>query len=171
MQSMIDRAHYVAVKAAEGRQGTHRSAEVRPQTLFITCTDFHVIPSRMVSAHPHKLFELRNIGNVVPPYQPDVISGEIATIEFALSEQSIRDIVVCGHSRCGAVAALLDRPGVAVPAAVRRWMAVARSRAVSRTAAGTLAAGPRDGQAWDRAARAHLVTQYAHLAGYPTLTR
>ncbi|MFJ8403587.1 carbonic anhydrase [Streptomyces microflavus] len=145
--------------------------ETMHQALFITCSDAHVTPTKVASLHPEQLFELRNIGNVVPPYQPNVVSGEIATIEHILSERNIRDVVVFGHSQCGAVAALLDRSTVSVSPAMRRWIVVARSRKASQEAAGALAEGALEAEAWDRAARAHLLTQFSHLTGYPGIQR
>ncbi|AJE87377.1 carbonate dehydratase [Streptomyces albus] len=138
-----------------------------PQILFISCTEARIAPQRFVS-HPDQLFEMRNIGNIVPPYNPKVISGEIATIEYALSLPHLSEVVISGHSSCGAVAALLDNNFKSVSPSVRRWLVVGSSRAASRDAMGKPTDRPTM-QAFDRAARAHLLTQLAHLAGYPGL--
>ena len=78
-----------------------------PQALFITCSDSRVVPSLITGARPGELFELRTAGNIVPAYDPDRPSGEAATIEYAVEVLGVADIVVCGHSHCGAVGALV----------------------------------------------------------------
>lgn len=77
-----------------------------PDALFITCSDSRVIPSRLTGAEPGQLFELRTAGNVVPEYLPDAGSSEMATIEYAVLRLRVPEIVVCGHSHCGAVTAM-----------------------------------------------------------------
>ncbi|GAB3279874.1 carbonic anhydrase [Parasphingorhabdus pacifica] len=91
--------------------------------MFITCSDSRVVPSQITGAEPGKLFELRTAGNVVPEYFPDSASSEMATIEYAVLQLGVPEIIVCGHSHCGAVTALstagrgLDR----LPA-MRSWL-------------------------------------------------
>ncbi|TDC98761.1 carbonic anhydrase [Saccharopolyspora terrae] len=77
-----------------------------PSALFIGCSDSRVIPSQITGAEPGTLFELRTAGNVVPKYAPDSGSSEMGTIEYAVLQLGIPDIIVCGHSHCGAVTAL-----------------------------------------------------------------
>ncbi|MHA6800508.1 carbonic anhydrase [Bounagaea algeriensis] len=77
-----------------------------PDALFVTCSDSRVIPSRLTGAEPGQLFELRTAGNVVPAYLPDAGSSEMATIEYAVLRLRVPEIVVCGHSHCGAVTAM-----------------------------------------------------------------
>ncbi|WP_031147843.1 carbonic anhydrase, partial [Streptomyces xanthophaeus] len=77
-----------------------------PATLFITCSDSRVVPTLITAAAPGELFELRNAGNIVPPYRPGYRTGEAATIEYAVEVLKVRDIIVCGHSHCGAVGAV-----------------------------------------------------------------
>jgi carbonic anhydrase len=147
-------------------EGTH-SGESLPQTLFISCTETQIAPSRFVS-RPEQLFELRNIGNIVPPYNPKVVSGAIATIDYALSLTNLRDVVIAGHSGCGAVAVLLNQEHSVSPA-LRRWLVVGSSRAACQEAVGERTAGAIGKEALDRAAQAHLLIQLAHLAQYPSL--
>jgi carbonic anhydrase len=78
-----------------------------PQALFIGCSDSRVIPNLITQTDPGDLFVLRNAGNLIPPHGAAPDSGEAATIEYALSTLRIRDVVVCGHTRCGAMQALL----------------------------------------------------------------
>jgi len=82
-----------------------------PDALFITCSDSRINPNLITQTEPGELFILRNAGNIVPPHKM-AVGGEEATIEFAIVGLGIRDIIVCGHSHCGAVNALLAREGI-----------------------------------------------------------
>lgn len=77
----------------------------KPHTLLITCSDSRLNPNAFFSANIGEIFIVRNVGNVVPPYMPDNIYGEIAAIEYAVAELGVRNIVICGHTECGAVKA------------------------------------------------------------------
>lgn len=92
-----------------------------PQALFITCSDSRVNPNLLTQTKPGELFILRNAGNIVPPYGAGA-SGETATIEYAVAVLGIRDIVVCGHSHCGAMKALLDPASTEKLPSVRSWL-------------------------------------------------
>src|SRR5262245_42205152 len=78
----------------------------KPIALFITCADSRIHPNLMTQTEPGELFLLRNAGNIVPPHGAG--GGEAATIEYSVEVLGIRDIVICGHSQCGAIQALLD---------------------------------------------------------------
>jgi carbonic anhydrase len=77
-----------------------------PQTLFITCADSRVDPGLVTQSRPGSLFVLRNAGNLVPPHGTG--GSEAGAIELAVLELGIAEIVVCGHSDCGAMKALLS---------------------------------------------------------------
>lgn len=76
-----------------------------PHTLLITCSDSRLNPNAFLSANVGEIFIVRNVGNVVPPYMPNNIYSEIAAIEYAVSELGVRNIVICGHTECGAIKA------------------------------------------------------------------
>jgi len=78
----------------------------QPRALFITCSDSRVNPELLTQTSPGELFVIRNAGNIVPPYGA-TNGGEGATIEYAVQALGINQIVVCGHSQCGAMKGLL----------------------------------------------------------------
>lgn len=98
----------------------------RPETLFITCSDSRIVPSQFTQTDPGELFILRNAGNIVPPYGA-ANGGEGATIEYAVAALGVQHIIVCGHSHCGAVTALLDPSKTTELPAVSSWLAHAES--------------------------------------------
>jgi len=78
-----------------------------PKALFIGCSDSRVMPAMITGSKPGDLFIIRNIGNFVAPYQPDAnYHATAAAIEYAISVLELTDIIVCGHSHCGAIASL-----------------------------------------------------------------
>lgn len=92
-----------------------------PEALFITCSDSRVNPNLLTQTGPGDLFILRNAGNIVPPHgAPN--SGEAATIEFALEGLGVTDIIICGHSHCGAVESLLDPDSLESLPALKAWL-------------------------------------------------
>ncbi|MQA40755.1 carbonic anhydrase [Rugamonas aquatica] len=77
-----------------------------PHTLFITCADSRVVPEMITQTQPGELFVCRNIGNIVPSYG-QMLGGVSAVIEYAVAMLSVRQIVICGHSDCGAMKGLM----------------------------------------------------------------
>lgn len=77
-----------------------------PRILFITCSDSRIDPNLITQAEIGELFVIRNAGNIVPPYGA-ANGGEGASIEYALEALGIEQIIVCGHSHCGAMKGLL----------------------------------------------------------------
>jgi carbonic anhydrase len=81
-----------------------------PEALFITCSDSRISPNLLTQTDPGDLFILRNAGNLVPPFGATG-GGEAATVEYAVAALGVRDVVVCGHTGCGAMQALLGDQG------------------------------------------------------------
>ena len=77
-----------------------------PDTLFITCSDSRIDPSLLTKSQPGDLFIIRNAGNIIPSHGAGN-GGEAATVEFAVSALGVKDIIICGHSHCGAMQGLL----------------------------------------------------------------
>ena len=93
----------------------------RPLALFITCSDSRINPNLLTQTEPGELFILRNAGNFVPPAGSPP-NGEGATIEYAVHHLQIRDIILCGHSQCGAMQGLIHPAAVAPMPAVADWL-------------------------------------------------
>jgi carbonic anhydrase len=93
----------------------------RPHTLFITCADSRIDPNEITSSGTGDVFVTRNIGNMVPAYG-EMLGGVSAVIEFAVSMLGVHHSVVCGHSDCGAMKALLAPESVAHMPTVTSWL-------------------------------------------------
>jgi carbonic anhydrase len=97
----------------------------KPRLLWIGCADSRVVPAQITSADPGELFEIRNIANVVPP--ADAADDAVgAAIEYGIGHLGIDDIVVCGHTHCGGIAALLDPIPPVREAHLGRWVEFTR---------------------------------------------
>ena len=97
-----------------------------PETLFITCSDSRINPNLITQTGPGELFILRNVGNLVPCYDEHV-GSTAAAIEFAVAALKVKDIVICGHSNCGAMQAVLTPASVERLPATREWLSHAEA--------------------------------------------
>ncbi|MFJ3654258.1 carbonic anhydrase [Streptomyces nigra] len=158
MQPLIDNARMFGqrpeefAKLAEGQS---------PQVLFITCSDSRVVPALITGARPGELFELRTAGNIVPPYASQHPTSEAATIEYAVEVLGVRDIVVCGHSHCGAVGALIRGEDLDAVPAVRDWLNHAARRP----------SGTTDDPEVAEAVQNHVLAQVLRLRSYPFIDK
>ncbi|MFJ4684605.1 carbonic anhydrase [Streptomyces sp. NPDC091377] len=132
-----------------------------PGTLFITCSDSRVVPALILGSGPGEVFELRNAGNIVPPYDPDRSSGEAATLQYAVDVLRVQDIVICGHSHCGAIGAVASRQDLASLPSVARWVSFARPGLEP-----LLGTPPQD-PTMSAFVQRHVATQLDTLRGYP----
>lgn len=97
----------------------------KPLALFITCSDSRVSPDLLAQTEPGELFVLRNAGNIVPPHAAGCWA-EAATIEYAVVQLKVRDIILCGHSQCGAMHGLLHPEALGRLPTVAGWLEHAR---------------------------------------------
>jgi carbonic anhydrase len=94
----------------------------RPETLFITCSDSRVVPDIITSSAPGELFIVRNVGNIVPAVDRGVIGGVAAAIEYAVEVLNVAAVVVCGHTQCGAIEAIIHPARTRHLRFVSRWL-------------------------------------------------
>jgi carbonic anhydrase len=105
---------------------TRLSENQAPRALFITCSDSRVDPTLLTQTDPGELFILRNAGNMVPPYG-SMQGGSTATIEYAMAVLKVPHIIVCGHTDCAVMKALLNPEEVHDLPAVREWVGQAET--------------------------------------------
>jgi carbonic anhydrase len=92
-----------------------------PHTLFITCADSRIEPAVITQTEPGEIFVSRNIGNMVPAYG-EMMGGISAVIEYAVAALEVKQVVICGHTDCGAIKGLLNPAQVAHLPTVRSWL-------------------------------------------------
>jgi carbonic anhydrase len=99
-----------------------------PKALFIGCSDSRVIPDLMVQSDPGDLFVIRNVGNFVPPYKPDEDFHATASgIEYAVSVLKVQEVIICGHTHCGACSSLYE--DISDPSLIhtKKWLELGES--------------------------------------------
>jgi carbonic anhydrase len=115
-----------------------------PKTLLIGCSDSRVDPAILASTKPGELFVVRNVANLVPPFDPDGgRHGVSSAIEFAVFNLRVENIIVLGHRQCGGIRALLFPDESQAGGFVQKWMKIAdpaKERALAFTPAGDPAA-------------------------------
>jgi len=97
-----------------------------PHTLLITCSDSRIDPNLITQTEPGELFVVRNAGNIIPPFGSSQ-GGEEAAIEFAIDGLKVSNIVICGHSHCGAMAALMNRVNIDALPSMKKWLGHAQA--------------------------------------------
>lgn len=93
----------------------------QPRAMFISCTDSRITPELITQSAPGDLFVTRNVGNVVPPYG-QALGGVSTAIEFAVMGLNVHHIIICGHSDCGAMRAVLEPDSLVQMPTVRSWL-------------------------------------------------
>jgi carbonic anhydrase len=100
-----------------------------PRALFISCSDSRLVPELVTQREPGDLFVIRNAGNIVPSYGPEP-GGVSASVEYAVAALKVNDIVICGHSDCGAMTAIATCECLDHMPAVSSWLRYADSARV-----------------------------------------
>ena len=134
-----------------------------PHTLLITCSDSRLVPSLMTGTGIGELFVIRNAGNVVVPYdgRPESVT---ATIEYAVAVLEVPKIVVCGHTRCGAMKAALEPESLATIPSVRNFI---RFVEPARLVVDALHPGVGPETRWYQLVRQNVLQQIANLRTHP----
>ncbi|MBX3075763.1 carbonic anhydrase [Candidatus Obscuribacterales bacterium] len=127
MRKLISGLHHFQSNMFESRKELFERLATgqNPDALFITCSDSRINPNLLTNTEPGDLFILRNAGNIIPAHGCG--GGEAATIEFAVAVLGVRDLIVCGHSACGAIKALLNPSSLNKLPSVRSWLSHAEA--------------------------------------------
>lgn len=134
----------------------------KPDALLIGCSDSRVAVNWFASLDPGDLFVIRNVGNLVPPYEFTDSGSPGAAVEFALHNLKVRDIIVCGHSECGAMQALhAGRDSVTTPR-LRDWLLHGSSGTPTLPLKDDPALAPHN-----QLSQRNVLLQMAHLQDYP----
>ncbi|MET8677159.1 carbonic anhydrase [Streptomyces sp. NPDC004647] len=168
MKALIDHARSFHQHAAQREQLAPLATGQSPEALFITCSDSRVVPSLFTGARPGELFELRTAGNIVPDHRSEQPTSEAATIEYAVEVLGVADVVVCGHSHCGAVGALVRGEDLTAVPAVSGWLKHAAGQPTAfKGSQGADALGPDIAEA----VQVHVLVQLDRLRAYPCIAR
>ena len=135
-----------------------------PGTLFITCSDSRVVPELLTQREPGDLFVIRNAGNIVPSFGPEP-GGVSATVEYAVAALGVADIVICGHSDCGAMTAIAHDHDLGHLPAVCNWLHHADA---AKAVNGAHHHGS-DAEKLDGMVRENVVAQLANLRTHPSV--
>lgn len=142
----------------------HLASAQSPATLFITCSDSRVVPELLTQQEPGELFVIRNAGNIVPSYGPEP-GGVSATVEYAVAVLGVTDIVICGHSDCGAMTAIAQCTCMDHLPAVASWLRHAESARVINSARTHVSDSARVGSM----VRENVIAQLANLQTHPSV--
>lgn len=139
----------------------------KPEVLFISCSDSRVMPEMILQNGPGEIFSIRNAGNLVPTHD-DVQGGVSATVEYAVAATKVNDIVVCGHSGCGAMKEILEQAHVNDLPLVQSWL---KNAGPSAQWMRTLLQDTEHSQEEKLRllTEANVITQMAHLAQHPAV--
>lgn len=136
-----------------------------PHALFITCADSRVVPPLITQAEPGDLFISRNVGNMVPPYG-HMNGGVSATIEYAVMALEVRHVVICGHSDCGAMRAVMNPERVKHLPTVAAWL---NHGEVARQVVAEKHHDIDDAAKLDALIKENIVAQLQHLRTHPSV--
>jgi carbonic anhydrase len=137
----------------------------KPHALFITCADSRIGPETLTQSKPGDIFVLRNIGNMIPAYG-EMLGGVSAVIEYAVTALSVDQVVVCGHTECGAMKGLLNPDATAHMPTVRSWLT--NGEAALRVAAAKSASKGKQLEMTELIEE-NVLLQLAHLRTHPSV--
>jgi carbonic anhydrase len=136
-----------------------------PHTLFITCADSRIEPAVITQSEPGDIFVSRNIGNLIPAYG-EMMGGISAVIEYAVSALEVKQVVICGHSDCGARKGLLKLDEVAKMPTVRSWL---RNAEAALSVAQAVEQNTEGNALLDMLIRQNVLLQMNHLRTHPSI--
>ncbi|MES2157614.1 MAG: carbonic anhydrase [Pseudomonadota bacterium] len=137
-----------------------------PKALMISCADSRIVPEHIMQAAPGDLFVCRNAGNIVPPHATQN-GGVTSTVEYAVMVLGVRDIIVCGHSDCGAMKALSTNADLTKMPNVAAWLR--HSHAAQQVCSESYSDDLSDSEKLRNMALENVVVQLAHLRTHPSV--
>jgi carbonic anhydrase len=137
-----------------------------PKALMISCADSRIVPEHIMQAAPGDLFVCRNAGNIVPPHATQN-GGVTSTVEYAVMVLGVRDIIICGHSDCGAMKALSTNADLTKMPNVAAWLR--HSHAAQMVCRENYADDLSDAEKLRNMALENVVAQLAHLRTHPSV--
>jgi carbonic anhydrase len=126
MQKLVQGVHHfqkIGFREREELFGRLQHGQ-EPEACLITCADSRIVPNLITNSEPGQLFIVRNVGNIVPCYGTSN-NGALAAVEYAVVELGIEDLIVCGHTVCGAMQALVSSANAGGPSRtplVMNWL-------------------------------------------------
>jgi carbonic anhydrase len=145
----------------------------RPKALFITCSDSRVVPEVITQSRPGDLFICRTVGNQVPPHGESIGYSVASSIEYSVQVLGVRQIVICGHTDCGAMHGVLRPEKLTSLPSTAAWLrhtAAAREAVMAKhfgSAPGRNEEKPSESELVCRLAEANVVAQMEHLKTHP----
>ena len=137
-----------------------------PYALFLTCGDSRISPSALTGTDPGKMFVERTPGNIVPVYDETASVGVSASIEYSISVLGVHDVVICGHSACGAMKSLLHPEHLNELPATARWL---RYALPAKEILEQRYSGCSDTERLKRLCQLNVIEQLGHLHTHPSV--
>jgi carbonic anhydrase len=142
-----------------------------PDTLFIACSDSRVVPNLFASTNPGDLFVVRNVGNMIPPFAISSTclgTAEAAAIEFSLTNLPIANIIVCGHSECAAMKAMVSGIDKIEDPFLKTWLS---NYDLSTDPSSSPILFDEELSVHNKVAQMNILQQMIHLKGYPLVKK
>jgi carbonic anhydrase len=137
-----------------------------PSTLFVTCADSRIDLEMLTQSKPGELFVARNVGNLIPAYG-EMLGGVSAVVEYAVSVLQVRHVVVCGHTDCGAMKALLKPESLNTMPTVKSWLTNAQAALSVANSLGKPDETPQE--RLKRLTEENVLLQMQHLRTHPSV--
>ncbi|QVL30446.1 carbonic anhydrase [Telmatocola sphagniphila] len=138
-----------------------------PTVMLITCSDSRIQPDIITRTEPGEIFVVRNMGNLIPAKHESEPGAESAAIDYAINVLNIRDIVICGHTKCGAVHGLLHPQTIDSMPAIKNWLD--RAGTSARTRIEALHQNPEDPNLWRQAVDLNVLAQLENLRSHDSV--
>lgn len=132
-----------------------------PHTLFLTCSDSRINPNLLTSTDLGELFVMRNVGNAIPPASATDVSSERGALEFAIKALGVREIVICGHTGCGAMSAICGHSDLSQTPELAKYLNGSAFKGVKEASANDA----------ELASRLNIIQQWTNLTSYPYIKK